>query len=173
MNIIWTMGWRPLILHSHHGQRYLSNVIEITHHKVFFFFWFDDSNLHYTHAHTVWGGQRGFEPLPNGREFSLAPLGQMPSGHHKVLLFLPLSITHLLNSKNPQKKRKSNMRLFVFCCWIIQILLLLSKNWVRSITIFHGKKSRQGTHCQHFHLWHSTLSEEENNDDILTANKIH
>ena len=24
----------------------------------FFFFWFDDSNLHYTHAHTVWGGQR-------------------------------------------------------------------------------------------------------------------
>ena len=44
------------------------------------FFWFDDSNLHYTHAHTVWGGQRGFEPLPNEGEFSLAPLGQIPSG---------------------------------------------------------------------------------------------
>ena len=50
--------------------------------SVFFFFWFDDSNLHYTHVHTVWGGQRGFEPLPNGGEFSLAPLGQMPSGQH-------------------------------------------------------------------------------------------
>ena len=46
------------------------------------FFWFDDSNLHYTHAHTVWGGQRGFESLPNGGEFSLAPLGQMPSGQN-------------------------------------------------------------------------------------------
>ena len=55
-----------------------------------FFFWFDDSNLHYTHAHTVWGGQGGFEPLPNGREFSLAPLGQMPSGH-------PLNINSLKN----------------------------------------------------------------------------
>ena len=41
----------------------------------FLFFLFDDSNLHYTHAHTVWGGQRGFEPLSNGGEFSLAPLG--------------------------------------------------------------------------------------------------
>ena len=47
---------------------------------LFYFILFDDSNLHYTHAHTVWGGQRGFEPLPNGGEFSLAPLGQMPSG---------------------------------------------------------------------------------------------
>ena len=29
---------------------------------------------------TVWGGQRGFEPLPNGREFSLATPDQMPNG---------------------------------------------------------------------------------------------
>ena len=43
----------------------------------FFFFLFDDSNIHCTHAHTVWGGQRGFEPLSNRREFSLC---QMPSG---------------------------------------------------------------------------------------------
>ena len=47
-----------------------------------YFFLFDDSNLHYTHAHIVWGGQRGFEPQPNGGEFSLTPLGQIPSGHH-------------------------------------------------------------------------------------------
>ncbi len=51
-----------------------------------FFFLFDDSNLHYTHAHTVWGGQSGFETLTNGEEFSLAPLGQMPSRHYGVRL---------------------------------------------------------------------------------------
>ena len=34
-----------------------------------FFFLFDDSNLYYTHAHTIWEWQRGFEPLSNGGEF--------------------------------------------------------------------------------------------------------
>ena len=33
------------------------------------FIWGGQINLHYTHAHSIWGGQRGFEPLPiGGRE---------------------------------------------------------------------------------------------------------
>ena len=46
----------------------------------FFFFFYLTIAIYTTHTHTLfWGGQRGFEPLPNGRKFSLAPLGQMLS----------------------------------------------------------------------------------------------
>ena len=69
----------------------------------FFFFFFDLTIAIYTtHAHTVlrmaethtlfWGGQRGFEPLPNGRKFSLAPLSQMPSGPVDMVLWEELMV---------------------------------------------------------------------------------
>ena len=83
-------------------------------------FWFDDSNLHYTHAHIVWGGQRGFEPLPNGREFSLAPLSQMPSGQCSKIFGLKRKI-YILKKKIwvllRKKKRKKNSQFTKVTDW--------------------------------------------------------
>jgi hypothetical protein len=52
----------------------------------FFFFFFDLTIAIYTtHTHTLFGEGRGDSNLCHGGEFSLAPLGQMPSGRGNKL----------------------------------------------------------------------------------------